>query len=518
MRRVVELVWVCRSEQIAVYDHCVRPLVEDVLDGYNGTVFAYGQTGSGKTFTMQGDASVPHLRGVIPNAYQHIFNHIAMTDREENKTFIIKVSYIEIYMERIRDLISGQCDLGMSERDGSFVVNGLSERVVHNEEEIDAVMKAGNAKRKVASTKMNSVSSRSHSIFTITIQSFVSVPGQKEPASRTGKLHLVDLAGSERQKNTGAVGERLDEAIKINASLSALGNVIRSLVDGGSHIPYRSSKLTRLLKDSLGGNSKTLMIAAVSPADKNADQTLSTLRYANDAKRIKNKAVVNENPKDAALRKMAEEMAQLKDMLERMKRGEDVDRNLLRALLQAEADGQAANVQAVKKVKKKKKKKKGKKRQKVKKVVTKVGDDGVEYEEEVLESASASEDEDDEDEDEENIDEHEKLLRELEKKSADEKEAYLKKMHVSNDDYQKILAELEERKAQEQPDRQIHDLEAKLAKIQGYMVVGGERVLEKATQLEQENKNRESYVMVDATGVLTERERMCAHVLYGVIV
>ncbi len=196
-------------------------------------------------------------------------------------------------------------------------VKNLTQSIVKSVTEIEKIMIAGSDRRKTGATAMNATSSRSHSIFTIYIETSEN-DADGNQRIRAGKLNLVDLAGSERQSKTHAEGARLKEATKINLSLSALGNVISALVDGKSqHIPYRDSKLTRLLQDSLGGNTKTVMIAAISPADYNYDETLSTLRYASRAKSIKNKPVVNEDPKDALLKQYEEEIQRLKEMLEK---------------------------------------------------------------------------------------------------------------------------------------------------------------------------------------------------------
>ena len=197
-------------------------------------------------------------------------------------------------------------------------VKDLTSFVVKSVAEIRQVLEVGKKNRTVGATLMNADSSRSHSIFTITVETSEVLEGEAEEDAhiRVGKLNLVDLAGSERQGKTGATGDRLKEATKINMSLSALGNVISALVDGKSaHIPYRDSKLTRLLQDSLGGNTKTVMVANLGPADYNFDETMSTLRYANRAKNIKNKPKINEDPKDAMLREFQEEIARLKAAL-----------------------------------------------------------------------------------------------------------------------------------------------------------------------------------------------------------
>ncbi|XP_065270444.1 kinesin-like protein KIF3B [Emys orbicularis] len=305
------------SKQFELYDETFRPLVDSVLQGFNGTIFAYGQTGTGKTYTMEGVRGDLEKRGVIPNSFDHIFTHIS---RSQNQQYLVRASYLEIYQEEIRDLLSKDQSkrLELKERpDTGVYVKDLSSFVTKSVKEIEHVMNVGNQNRSVGATNMNEHSSRSHAIFVITIEcSEVGLDGENH--IRVGKLNLVDLAGSERQAKTGAQGERLKEATKINLSLSALGNVISALVDGKStHIPYRDSKLTRLLQDSLGGNAKTVMVANIGPASYNVEETLTTLRYANRAKNIKNKPRVNEDPKDALLREFQEEIARLKAQLEK---------------------------------------------------------------------------------------------------------------------------------------------------------------------------------------------------------
>ncbi|XP_069935275.1 kinesin-like protein KIF17 isoform X6 [Oryctolagus cuniculus] len=330
------------TEQI--YNEIAYPLVEGVTEGYNGTIFAYGQTGSGKSFTMQGLPEPPSQRGIIPRAFEHVFESVQCA---ENTKFLVRASYLEIYNEDVRDLLGANTKqkLELKEHPEKGVyVKGLSMHTVHSVAQCERVMETGWKNRSVGYTLMNKDSSRSHSIFTISIEIYAvgvtldtsraqwapdpGAPSSALPALsvcadergkdhlRAGKLNLVDLAGSERQSKTGATGERLKEATKINLSLSALGNVISALVDGRCrHIPYRDSKLTRLLQDSLGGNTKTLMVACLSPADNNYDESLSTLRYANRAKNIKNKPRINEDPKDALLREYQEEIKRLKAIL-----------------------------------------------------------------------------------------------------------------------------------------------------------------------------------------------------------
>ncbi|XP_060578330.1 kinesin-like protein KIF17 isoform X2 [Ruditapes philippinarum] len=298
-----------------IYNEIAYPLVEGVTEGYNGTIFAYGQTGCGKSFTMQGIHDPPTQRGIIPRAFDHVFETVSCAD---DTKFLIHASYCEIYNEEIRDLlgkdIKAKLELHEHPEKGVYV-NGLSTHPVHSVVECNKIMEKGWKNRSTGATLMNADSSRSHSIFSIMLE-MMSADEEGEEHIRAGKLNLVDLAGSERQAKTGATGSRLKEATKINLSLSALGNVISALVDGKSkHIPYRDSKLTRLLQDSLGGNTKTLMVACLSPADNNYDETLSTLRYANRAKNIKNKPKINEDPKDALLRQYQEEIERLKAML-----------------------------------------------------------------------------------------------------------------------------------------------------------------------------------------------------------
>ncbi|KAM6462917.1 kinesin-like protein KIF3C isoform 1-T1 [Liasis olivaceus] len=312
-----DAVYDATSKQADLYDETVRPLIDSVLQGFNGTIFAYGQTGTGKTYTMQGIWADPEKRGVIPISFEHIFTHIS---RSQNQQYLVRASYLEIYQEEIRDLLakdqSKKMELKENPETGVYIKD-LSSFVTKNVKEIEHVMNLGNQTRSVGSTNMNEYSSRSHAIFVITVECSETGP-DGEDHIRVGKLNLVDLAGSERQSKMGAQGERPKEASKINLSLSALGNVISALVDGKStHIPYRDSKLTRLLQDSLGGNAKTIMVATLGPASHSYDETLSTLRFANRAKNIKNKPRVNEDPKDTLLREFQEEIIRLKAQLEK---------------------------------------------------------------------------------------------------------------------------------------------------------------------------------------------------------
>lgn len=223
------------SAQSDVYTKTAKPIVESVLNGYNGTIFAYGQTGTGKTWSMEGIRDKPELRGIIPNAFEHIFSHIKFA--AGGNQYLIRASYLEIYNEDIRDLLSPNATkLEIREgKETGIYVKDLASFVISDIDEAYKLMTIGNSNRSVAQTLMNAHSSRSHSIFSITVEC-----SDKDGHIKAGKLNLVDLAGSERQSKTGATGDRLKEAAKINLSLTALGNVISSLVDGkSSHIPYR---------------------------------------------------------------------------------------------------------------------------------------------------------------------------------------------------------------------------------------------------------------------------------------
>ncbi|KAM7070780.1 kinesin-like protein KIF15 [Acridotheres tristis] len=315
------------TTQESVFSGAAKNIVESCMNGYNGTIFAYGQTGSGKTFTMMGpsdsDNFTHSLRGVIPRSFEYLF---FLIEREKEKagsgkSFLCKCSFIEIYNEQIFDLLdSASAGLFLRERirKGVFV-EGAVEQVVSSAAEAYQVLTKGWRNRRVASTSMNRESSRSHAVFTITVESMEK--NNEVVNIRSSLLNLVDLAGSERQKDTHTEGLRLKEAGNINRSLSCLGQVITALVDVGNgkqrHICYRDSKLTFLLRDSLGGNAKTCIIANVHPGSKCFGETLSTLNFAQRAKLIKNKAVVNEDTQGDVSQLQAE-VKKLKDQLARL--------------------------------------------------------------------------------------------------------------------------------------------------------------------------------------------------------
>ena len=341
-----------RASQEEVYARSAKPAVLNALRGYNATVLAYGQTGTGKTYTMEGDrgtmlaygqqrfglpgdapATDGAERGIIPRAIEDIFDYIA-EDSHARSRYLVRVSYLQIYNETVSDLLKPErtnLNIREDKKRGVFV-EGQSEWVVRTPSEIYGLLERGAQLRATGSTKMNEVSSRSHAVFTIVIEhslieddepldgldATVDSPVQRQSIT-VGKLNLVDLAGSERVSLTGATGKRLDESKKINQSLSALGNVISALTDtkGRAHIPYRDSKLTRILEDSLGGNCITTVIAMVSPALEAYAETVSTLKFAHRAKEIQNTAMLNEDlDQKSLLRKYERELRQLRSELQ----------------------------------------------------------------------------------------------------------------------------------------------------------------------------------------------------------
>ncbi|GJN12916.1 hypothetical protein PR202_ga31241 [Eleusine coracana subsp. coracana] len=328
----------------AMFDECVAPLVEGLFQGYNATVLAYGQTGSGKTYTMGTACKEGSYIGIIPRAMAALFEKIESLKSQVE--FQLRVSFIEILKEEVRDLLdpaaaivgkvengNGHAKMSVTGKppvqiressNGVITLAGSTELHVTTQKEMTACLEQGSLSRATGSTNMNNQSSRSHAIFTITLEQM----RKTDPIMTSdgmviedlnedylcAKLHLVDLAGSERAKRTGSDGLRFKEGVHINRGLLALGNVISALGDEkkrkeGAHVPYRDSKLTRLLQDSLGGNSKTVMIACISPADINAEETLNTLKYANRARNIQNKPIVNRNP-------IADEMKRMRQQIE----------------------------------------------------------------------------------------------------------------------------------------------------------------------------------------------------------
>ncbi|XP_071758626.2 kinesin-1 heavy chain-like [Centroberyx gerrardi] len=277
------------TTQEQFYNAVAQKIVKDVLDGYNGTIFAYGQTSSGKTHTMEGKLHDPEMMGIIPRIVQDIFNYIYSMD--ENLEFHIKVSYFEIYLDKIRDLLDvTKTNLSVHEDKNRVpYVKGCTERFVCSPEEVMDTIDEGKNNRHVAVTNMNEHSSRSHSIFLINIKQENTQTDQK----LTGKLYLVDLAGSEKVGKTGAEGTVLDEAKMINKSLSSLGNVISALAEGSTYVPYRDSRMTRILQDSLGGNCRTTMVICCSPSAFNEAETRTTLLFGQRAKTIKNTVSLN---------------------------------------------------------------------------------------------------------------------------------------------------------------------------------------------------------------------------------
>ena len=304
-----DYVYPMETTQRQIYDEVAFPIVDSIFQGYNGTIFAYGQTGCGKTFTMMGIVDNPDLKGIIPNAFSHIFGFIKTEG--ESKKFLVRCSFVEIYNEEVRDLLvnkSTKLDIREDPKKGTFVKD-LTYVTLKDTQDIQKCLDRGNKNRHVGQTSMNDQSSRSHSLFTVYLEI------EENGKIRSGKLNLVDLAGSERVGKTNATGQTFDEGKKINLSLTALGSVIDALSFNRKHIPYKDSKLTRLLADSLGGNTKTVMFANISPASYNYDETVGTLRYASRAKLIKNAPKINEDPKDALLRKYEEEIKALKEQL-----------------------------------------------------------------------------------------------------------------------------------------------------------------------------------------------------------
>ncbi|KAL8703843.1 MAG: hypothetical protein Q9201_002993 [Fulgogasparrea decipioides] len=312
------------ADQAMIFEDVVTPLLDEMLQGYNCTIFAYGQTGTGKTYTMSGDMSenpsglLSDAAGVIPRVLHALFTKLEAEEAESS----VKCSFIELYNEELRDLVAMDdttklkiYEDGQKKGHGATVIQGMEESYIKSAGAGIKLLQDGSHKRQVAATKCNDLSSRSHTVFTVTVYLKRTVENGEDFVS-AGKLNLVDLAGSENIQRSGAENKRAAEAGLINKSLLTLGRVINALVERGSHIPYRESKLTRLLQDSLGGRTKTCIIATVSPAKSNLEETISTLDYAFRAKNIRNKPQVNQTiSKKTLLREFTAEIEKLKGEL-----------------------------------------------------------------------------------------------------------------------------------------------------------------------------------------------------------
>ncbi|VAI06841.1 unnamed protein product [Triticum turgidum subsp. durum] len=315
-----------KSQQRAIYDHAVAPIVDDVLEGYNCTVFAFGQTGTGKTYTMEGEmmqqvGELPASAGVMPRAVRHIFDIL----KAQKAVYSMKVTFLELYNEEITDLLASEDQSRfpedrhkrptislMEDGKGGSVIRGLEEIVVYSPGEIYSLLQHGSTRRRTADTALNMQSSRSHSVFSIYIHVKVTTTGNQE-LMKYGRLNLVDLAGSESIARSGAKEVRAREAGELNKSLLTLGRVITALVEDSVHVPYRDSKLTRLLRESLGGKAKTCIIATVTPSVHCLEETLVTLDYAYRAKSIRNKPEVNQKVrKSPMLKDLYQQMEKMK--------------------------------------------------------------------------------------------------------------------------------------------------------------------------------------------------------------
>ncbi|XP_035801706.2 kinesin-like protein KIF1A isoform X15 [Amphiprion ocellaris] len=318
------------ASQMRVYKDIGEEMLLHAFEGYNVCIFAYGQTGAGKSYTMMGKQDVKDQQGIIPLLCEDLFTKI--NDNTDNSmSYSVEVSYMEIYCERVRDLLNPKNKGNLRVREHPLMgpyVEDLSKLAVTSYNDIQDLMDSGNKARTVAATNMNETSSRSHAVFNIIFTQKRHDAETDNTSEKVSKISLVDLAGSERADSTGAKGTRLKEGANINKSLTTLGKVISALaeVDSGpnknkkkkkveSFIPYRDSVLTWLLRENLGGNSRTAMVAALSPADINYDETLSTLRYADRAKQIRCNAVINEDPNNRLVRELKEEVSRLKDLL-----------------------------------------------------------------------------------------------------------------------------------------------------------------------------------------------------------
>uniref|UniRef100_A0A8C8J274 plus-end-directed kinesin ATPase n=1 Tax=Oncorhynchus tshawytscha TaxID=74940 RepID=A0A8C8J274_ONCTS len=327
--------------QKQVYKDIGEEMLLHAFEGYNVCIFAYGQTGSGKSYTMMGKQDQKDQQGIIPLLCEDLFTKISDSNTDNSLSYSVEVSYMEIYCERVRDLLNPKNKGNLRVREHPLMgpyVEDLSKLAVTSYNDIQDLMESGNKARTVAATNMNETSSRSHAVFNIIFTQKKHDMDSENTSEKVSKISLVDLAGSERADSTGAKGTRLKEGANINKSLTTLGKVISALaeVDSApnknkkkkkveSHIPYRDSVLTWLLRENLGGNSRTAMVAALSPADINYDETLSTLRYADRAKQIRCNAVINEDPNNRLVRELKEEVCRLKDLLFAQGLGDIID-------------------------------------------------------------------------------------------------------------------------------------------------------------------------------------------------
>uniref|UniRef100_A0A8C7UKM8 plus-end-directed kinesin ATPase n=1 Tax=Oncorhynchus mykiss TaxID=8022 RepID=A0A8C7UKM8_ONCMY len=330
--------------QKQVYKDIGEEMLLHAFEGYNVCIFAYGQTGSGKSYTMMGKQDQKDQQGIIPLLCEDLFTKISDSNTDNSLSYSVEVSYMEIYCERVRDLLNPKNKGNLRVREHPLMgpyVEDLSKLAVTSYNDIQDLMESGNKARTVAATNMNETSSRSHAVFNIIFTQKKHDMDSENTSEKVSKISLVDLAGSERADSTGAKGTRLKEGANINKSLTTLGKVISALaeVDSApnknkkkkkveSHIPYRDSVLTWLLRENLGGNSRTAMVAALSPADINYDETLSTLRYADRAKQIRCNAVINEDPNNRLVRELKEEVCRLKDLLFAQGLGDIIDTGL----------------------------------------------------------------------------------------------------------------------------------------------------------------------------------------------
>ncbi|XP_029362773.1 kinesin-like protein KIF1B isoform X3 [Echeneis naucrates] len=323
----------CFASQNLVYNDIGKEMLQHAFEGYNVCIFAYGQTGAGKSYTMMGKQEEGQ-EGIIPMLCEDLFEKINDDCNKEDLSYSVEVSYMEIYCERVRDLLNPKNKGNLRVREHPLLgpyVEDLSKLAVTSYTDIADLMDAGNKARTVAATNMNETSSRSHAVFTIVFTQRKHDSETDLSTEKVSKISLVDLAGSERADSTGAKGTRLKEGANINKSLTTLGKVISALAEVSKKkkktdfIPYRDSVLTWLLRENLGGNSRTAMVAALSPADINYDETLSTLRYADRAKNIKCNAVINEDPNNKLVRDLKDEVARLKELLRAQGLGDILD-------------------------------------------------------------------------------------------------------------------------------------------------------------------------------------------------